>query len=72
MPQVVICSNRCTTDEKVEEILAHELVHMYDHCTGKVDFEDVRHLACSEIRQGFMRFYMCKAGRTGLFSLFSL
>ncbi len=48
--QVVVCWNRCRTGDKVEEILTHELVHMYDHCTAEVNFEDVRHLACSEIR----------------------
>ena len=48
--QVIICSNNCQTASKVEEILAHELVHMYDFCTSKIDFSNPNHLACSEIR----------------------
>jgi len=48
--QVIICSNNCQTPEKVEEILSHELVHMYDYCTAKIDFSNQKHLACSEIR----------------------
>jgi len=48
--QVIICSNNCKTPEKVEEILSHELVHMYDYCTAKIDFSNPKHLACSEIR----------------------
>ena len=48
--QVIICSNNCKTPEKVEEILSHELVHMYDYCTANIDFSNPKHLACSEIR----------------------
>lgn len=28
----------------------HELVHMYDHCKFKVDWSNLRHHACSEVR----------------------
>ena len=48
--QVIICSNTCKGDQKVEEILSHELVHMYDYCTKKINFDQIEHLACSEIR----------------------
>jgi inner membrane protease ATP23 len=48
--QVVICSNRCRDEDKVAEILFHELVHMYDFCTAKIDFSNLSHLACTEIR----------------------
>jgi inner membrane protease ATP23 len=48
--QLIVCSNRCRSETKVEEILTHELVHMYDYCTAKVDFKDMDHLACTEIR----------------------
>lgn len=48
--QVIICSNTCKSDSKVEEILSHELVHMFDYCTKKVTFDRIDHLACSEIR----------------------
>ena len=48
--QVIICSNNCTTASKVEATLSHELIHMYDYCTARIDFKNKRHLACSEIR----------------------
>lgn len=31
-------------------VLYHELIHMYDNCVGEVDFQNIEHLACSEIR----------------------
>ncbi|TCD62629.1 hypothetical protein EIP91_006613 [Steccherinum ochraceum] len=34
----------------MEETIVHELVHMYDQCRFKVDWDNLRHHACSEIR----------------------
>ena len=48
--QIVICSNRCTDRSQVQRILFHELIHMYDFCSAKVDFNDLSHLACTEVR----------------------
>lgn len=49
--QVIICSNTCQSPKKVEEILAHELIHYYDDCTVQgMDFSNEKQLACSEIR----------------------
>ena len=48
--QVVLCSNLAPTEERVETLLAHELVHMYDHCANIMDWADSQHLACSEVR----------------------
>jgi len=48
--QIVICSNRCTDHSQVQRILFHELIHMYDFCLAKVDFTDLSHLACTEVR----------------------
>ncbi len=48
--QVVICQKRVVDDDRAEAVLTHELVHMYDFCTAKVDFNNVRHLACTEVR----------------------
>ena len=46
---MVICSNLAPTEEKVGTVLAHELVHMYDHCANNMDWTDSQHLACSEV-----------------------
>ena len=48
--QVVLSSSQCRTEEKVVTLLAHELVHMYDHCANKMDWTNHLHLACSEVR----------------------
>ena len=32
------------------QILTHELVHMFDDCTARVDWTNLRHLACSEVQ----------------------
>ena len=50
LSQVFVCSNRCHTPEKVRQILSHELVHLYDHCSAKMDLSNTSHLACTEIR----------------------
>ena len=50
MNQLLICSNMCLTPQKVEEILAHELVHLYDFCTSNLDLTRNDHLACTEVR----------------------
>ncbi|KNC79447.1 hypothetical protein SARC_08157 [Sphaeroforma arctica JP610] len=38
------------TKHFMERTLLHELVHMYDQCTSKLDWTSARHQACSEIR----------------------
>ena len=48
--QVVVCSNSCLSDDSVGEILFHELIHMYDYCAAKVDFGNLKQLACTEVR----------------------
>ncbi|KXS09617.1 hypothetical protein M427DRAFT_63815 [Gonapodya prolifera JEL478] len=47
---VVLCQNSLYDKKHVEETLAHELIHAYDHCTTRVDWTSCRQYACSEIR----------------------
>ncbi|XP_024516909.1 mitochondrial inner membrane protease ATP23 isoform X1 [Selaginella moellendorffii] len=48
---VVICSNRVGFQQEVDAILAHELIHAYDHCRARnLDWTNCEHHACSEIR----------------------
>ncbi|XP_055342753.1 mitochondrial inner membrane protease ATP23 homolog [Paramacrobiotus metropolitanus] len=47
---IVVCQNNCTTQGKVTSVLAHELIHAFDACRAKVDFDNIEHLACTEIR----------------------
>jgi inner membrane protease ATP23 len=47
---IVLCSNSIINKTHLQDTLAHELVHAYDHCTTTVDFNVPSMLACSEIR----------------------
>ena len=49
--KIVMCSNIMDDEERVQETLAHELIHAYDMCTAHMspDSECLHH-ACTEIR----------------------
>ncbi|CAM9713238.1 unnamed protein product [Choristocarpus tenellus] len=50
-PKVVLCEDKAMmTQWMVDHTLAHELIHAYDQCRVKVDWNDCLHHACSEIR----------------------
>lgn len=34
----------------VQGVLVHEMIHMFDYCRNELDFKNMEHLACSEIR----------------------
>ena len=34
----------------VQAVLVHEMIHMFDSCRHELDFKNVHHLACTEIR----------------------
>ena len=46
---IVLCQGRFTDKRHMEEAMVHELVHMYDQCKFKVDWDNLRHHACSEV-----------------------
>ncbi|CAH0547477.1 unnamed protein product [Brassicogethes aeneus] len=48
--QVVICHNTATSEGVVQGVLTHELIHMFDYCRNKLNFKNIDHLACTEIR----------------------
>ncbi|CAB0001320.1 unnamed protein product [Nesidiocoris tenuis] len=48
--QIVICQNNSKNDGIVQGILVHEMIHMFDYCGNKIDFKNIDHLACTEIR----------------------
>jgi inner membrane protease ATP23 len=47
---ILICANEMRSQGHMEDTLAHEMVHAWDHLRFKVDWNDLRHAACSEIR----------------------
>jgi len=47
---IVLCANRLNTKEEVEEVLVHELMHVYDVRVRQMDLRDCMQLAHSEVR----------------------
>ncbi|KAF3915376.1 hypothetical protein AA313_de0206721 [Arthrobotrys entomopaga] len=47
---ILLCQNKFRGRSHIEDTIAHELVHAYDHMRFKVDWNDLKHVACSEIR----------------------
>lgn len=47
--QIVICQNN-TTKAMVSGVIGHELLHVYDWCRAKLDWDNLEHIACTEIR----------------------
>ncbi|XP_059607806.1 mitochondrial inner membrane protease ATP23 homolog [Phlebotomus argentipes] len=48
--QIVICQNSARSEGMVQGVLTHELIHMFDYCRNELDFQNIDHLACTEIR----------------------
>ncbi|KAJ2952968.1 hypothetical protein O0L34_g7343 [Tuta absoluta] len=48
--QIVVCQNVSTRKGMVQGVLAHEMIHMFDYCRNELDFKNMEHLACTEIR----------------------
>lgn len=48
--QIVICHNAVSSKGMIQGILTHEMIHMFDYCRNKLDFKNIDHLACTEIR----------------------
>ncbi|KAI1976061.1 Mitochondrial inner membrane protease atp23 [Ophidiomyces ophidiicola] len=48
---IQICANEMRNQGHLEDTLAHEMIHAYDHMRFKVNWDDnLRHAACAEIR----------------------
>ena len=48
--QVFICANNCSSGQ-VHGAMVRGLLQMFDRCAAKVDFKNVDHLACMEVRK---------------------
>ena len=50
--RIVMCSEKVSRirQEYVDLALSHALIHAYDDCRANVDWNNVEHLACSEVR----------------------
>ncbi|XP_017773309.1 PREDICTED: mitochondrial inner membrane protease ATP23 homolog [Nicrophorus vespilloides] len=48
--QIVVCQNMATNEGLVQGVLTHEMIHMFDYCRNDLNFKNIDHLACTEIR----------------------
>lgn len=49
--QIIICQNKTSLGkDKIMSIMMHEMVHMFDYCRVNFDYNNIEHVACSEIR----------------------
>ncbi|KAL4367206.1 hypothetical protein GQ457_05G010980 [Hibiscus cannabinus] len=52
---ITICSNHLTTQDDVDHVVRHELIHAYDDClAANLNWKNCAHQACSEIRAGLL------------------
>ncbi|KAI1200112.1 peptidase M76 family-domain-containing protein [Nemania serpens] len=54
---ILICSNEISSRSHMEDTLAHEMVHAWDHLRWKMDWvgdKDLKHAACTEIRAAML------------------
>ncbi|KAK1927131.1 peptidase M76 family-domain-containing protein [Papiliotrema laurentii] len=49
---ILLCQNRFFSKRHMEDTLSHELIHAYDHARFDINWQNLRHHACSEIRAG--------------------
>lgn len=47
---ILLCQDGFRNKKHMEDTIVHELIHMYDHAKFKVDWKNLKHQACSEIR----------------------
>lgn len=50
---ITICSNKVNIMYDVIEGINHELIHAFDSCINKIDWDSIDELVCSEIKASF-------------------
>lgn len=49
LQEILLCQDGFIDKKHMEDTIVHELIHLYDHAKFKVDWTDLRHVACSEV-----------------------
>lgn len=47
---IVLCAGHIYSKDHQEHTMMHEMIHMFDECRFKMDWSNLRHHACTEIR----------------------
>jgi Peptidase M76 family len=61
-PKIIMCENKQIDTRMFQNTVIHELIHAYDICRAKVDWNNCRHYACTEIRASSLRFVFEASG----------
>lgn len=56
---ILLCANQLRNRGHVEDTMAHEMVHAWDHLRFKVERGNLRHAACTEVRAANSRSWAC-------------
>jgi len=48
--QIVMCENNIANQSIMNQVMTHELIHAFDVCRVRYEKDNLRHLACTEIR----------------------
>jgi inner membrane protease ATP23 len=56
---IILCQDRTFSRAHLEQTLAHELVHAWDDRRWHVDWNNLRHHACSEVCGAFFFPFFC-------------
>ena len=51
---ILLCSNWIRSKWQLEDVLTHELVHVYDYLKFNIDLKNLKHHACTEIRASML------------------
>ncbi|CAI5758091.1 unnamed protein product [Candida verbasci] len=51
---ILLCSNWIRNKYELEDILTHELIHVYDYLKFNMSYDNLRHHACTEIRASML------------------
>lgn len=58
---ILLCANKFRNRGHLEDTMAHEMVHAYDHVRFKLDPADLRHAACMEVRPYLPSLSICSS-----------
>lgn len=63
--QIVVCTSLGTNHKKIHATIMHEMIHLFDYCRAKFDFDNLDHVACSEIRASNLTYCLPSDRRIG-------
>lgn len=46
---ILICANEVRSKKQLEDTMAHEMIHAYDHVRFKMESLNMKHQACTEV-----------------------